>query len=61
MKDPRTIANTKVNKTYIGHIAHLKKQFKPINKFAHSYVYIIKLNWRGENHLLFDNKMFHTC
>ena len=42
----------------MGHIAHLRNQFKSINTFAQSYDYIITLIWREKNdHLLFDNWM----
>ena len=47
-----------LNKRPMGHIAHLRNQFKSINTFAQSYDYIIALIWRGKNdHLLFDNWM----
>ena len=32
----------------MGHIAHLRNQFKSLNTFAQSYDYIIILNWRGK-------------
>ena len=45
----------------MGHIAHLKNQFKSINTFAQSYIYIVMLNWRDDNlyYLLFDYWMVH--
>ena len=40
-----------VNKRPMGHITHLRNQFKSINTFAKSYNYIITLIWRTENQL----------
>ena len=44
----------------MGHIAHLRNQFKSINTFPKSYDYI-QLIWRVKtHHLLFDNwKVLH--
>ena len=36
------------NKRPMGHIAHLRNQFKSVNTFAQGYVYIITLIWRGK-------------
>ena len=43
-----------VNKRPMGHIAHMRNQFKSINTFVQSNAYIITLICRGKNdHLLF--------
>ena len=45
-----------MNKRPMGHITHLRNQFKSINTFAQCYDYIIRLILRENNdHLLYDN------
>ena len=41
--------STEINKRSIGHIAHLRNQFKSIN----TYAYIITLIWRGKKSSIF--------
>ena len=38
-----------LNKRSMGHIAHMRNQFKSINTFEKSYDYIITLIRRGQN------------
>ena len=36
----------------LGHITHLRNQFKSINTFGNSYDYIIMLSWRGKKPII---------
>ena len=50
------------SKRSMGHIAHLRNQYKSINTFAQSYDYIMTLIWSGKiDHLLLDNWIFLIC
>ena len=40
--------NRSVNKRPMGHIAHLRNQFKSMNTFAQSYDNFITLIWKGK-------------
>ena len=45
----------------MGHIAHLRNQFKSINTFAQSYDHITLIWGKKNNHLLLDQWMLLIC